>query len=1234
MPGRFNQLLERLHAQILVLDGAMGTMIQGESLTEEDFRGKALAEHESPLQGNNDILSITQPGVIRSIHDSFLSAGADLIETNTFNANRISQADYSTESWIPDMNKASAKIAREAADDWTRKTPEKPRFVAGALGPTNQSLSMSPDVSNPGYRATTFDNMAAAYAEQVAGLIDGGVDVLLVETIFDALNAKAAIYAIDEYFQRTGTSCPVMISGTIVDQSGRTLSGQSIDAFWVSISHTPQLLSVGLNCALGSEQMRPYLETLSTVANVFTSLYPNAGLPNAFGGYDETPEFMAQQVSEYAAEGFLNLVGGCCGTTPEHIEAISEAAAAHSPRVVPETTKALRLSGLETLEFRKDLNFVNVGERTNVTGSKKFARLILDDQFEEALSVARQQVENGAQIIDVNMDEGMLDSSSVMTTFLNLISTEPDIARIPLMIDSSDWNVIFAGLKCTQGKSVVNSISLKEGEEPFKEQAGLARRLGAAVIVMAFDEDGQADTYERRIAICKRAYRILTEDVGFPAEDIIFDPNIFAIATGIEAHATYATDFIEATRFVKANLPEVHVSGGVSNVSFSFRGNNRIRQAIHTAFLYHAIDAGMDMGIVNAGQIEVYEEIPADLLEVVEDVLFHRRDDATERLVEYAETVSGEPDKEEGEIAEWRTESVESRLKHALVRGITEFIVEDTEEARVKLGQALLVIEGPLMDAMNHVGDLFGSGKMFLPQVVKSARVMKQSVAYLTPYLEEDKKTGSGPARRTKVLLATVKGDVHDIGKNIVGVVLGCNNFDIVDLGVMVPADKILDEAEKIGADIVGLSGLITPSLMEMVHVAKEMQRRNLTVPLLIGGATTSEIHTAVKIEPNYDGPVVHVLDASRSVGVVSQLVSETRKEDFSRQVRESYIAKREQHERRQQKTKYLAIQDARENSLQFDFSTYQAYKPKELGIASVESITLEELSGYIDWTPFFQTWEMRGKYPALLSDPARGEAARKLWEDAQEILQMIIKDDLLETKNVFGIFPANRSGDDILVYQDESRSRVIATLHTLRQQAQKAPGKPNRALADFLAPSDTPDYIGLFAVTAGHGVDELVSDFEKAHDDYNAIMVKALADRLAEALAEYVHWYMRTRSWGFASGEELSTDELIAERYAGIRPAPGYPAQPDHTEKRTLWDMLDAEAATGIKLTESLAMMPASSVCAMVFSHPDAAYFNVGQLGADQIRDYADRKGYSLSEMEEWLAPRLNYEPVETVVE
>lgn len=1230
MPDRSNLLLERLYAQILVLDGAMGTMIQRENLTEEDFRGEALAEHQSPVHGNNDLLSITQPGVIRSIHDAFLKAGADLIETNTFNANRISQADYSTESWIHEMNKAAAEIAREAAEDWSRRTPEQPRFVAGALGPTNQSLSMSPDVSNPGFRVRTFDHVAAAYGEQVAGLMEGGVDVLLVETIFDALNAKAAIYAIDEYFQRTGTSCPVMVSGTIVDKSGRTLSGQSIDAFWVSVAHTPQLLSIGLNCALGSEQMRPYLETLSSEANVFTSLYPNAGLPNEFGGYDETPEFMARQVSAYASEGFLNLVGGCCGTTPEHIEAIVEAAGAYPPRSVPKTTRALRLSGLETLEFRADLNFVNVGERTNVTGSRKFARLILEESFEEALSVARQQVENGAQIIDVNMDEGMLDSSSAMTTFLNLIATEPDIAAIPLMIDSSDWHVIEAGLKCTQGKSVVNSISLKDGEEPFKVQAALARRLGAAVIVMAFDEDGQADTYERRISICERAYRILTEDVGFPAEDIIFDPNIFAIATGIQAHDTYAVDFIEATRFIKANFPGVHVSGGVSNVSFSFRGNNRVREAIHTAFLYHAIDAGMDMGIVNAGQIEVYEDISTDLLEAVEDVLFHRRDDATERLVKHAETVSGEPDQQDPKVAAWRAEPVEFRLQHALVRGITEFIEEDTEEVRVKLGKALLVIEGPLMDGMDHVGELFGSGKMFLPQVVKSARVMKKAVAYLTPFLEDDKRDGSVLDTRTRILLATVKGDVHDIGKNIVGVVLSCNNFDIVDMGVMVPADKILDEAEKIGADVIGLSGLITPSLTEMVHVAQEMQRRNFDLPLLIGGATTSEIHTAVKIEPNYDAPVVHVLDASRSVGVVSQLVSDLRKDDFSRQVRETYARKRDQHERRHQKTTFLTIEDARANSLEFDFSSYRPSVPKELGIASIENVTLEELSGYIDWTPFFQTWEMKGKYPALLSDPAKGEAARKLFEDAQELLQRIIKNELVGTKNVFGIFPANRKGDDILVFEDESRSQVVASLHTLRQQARKSSGKPNRALADFIAAEGTPDYIGLFAVTAGHGVAELASKYEEEHDDFNAIMVKALADRLAEAHAEYLHQHLRTSSWGYTLNERLSNEELIAERYTGIRPAPGYPAQPDHTEKKTIWKLLGVEASTGIQLTESLAMMPAASVCGMVFSHPESDYFNVGQLGQDQIRDYAERKGYSLHEMELWLEPRLNYTPSE----
>jgi len=1230
----FDILTALLNERILVLDGAMGTMIQNEGLSEEDFRGTSYSDHPTPLRGNNDLLNLTQPALIKEIHDAFLGAGADIIETNTFNATRISQGDYGTEDSIHEINKTAAELARTAADEWTQRTPGKPRFVAGAIGPTNQTLSISPDVSNPGFRATTFDHMAASYAEQIEGLLAGGVDILLIETVFDALNAKAAIFAVSDCFNRTGACCPVMISGTIVDKSGRTLSGQTIEAFWISVSHAPQLLSIGLNCALGSQQMRPYLESLSGAANIYTSLYPNAGLPNEFGDYDETAEFMAGQIASYAEDGFLNLVGGCCGTTPEHIQAIAEAACSHAPRQVPTIVPTLHLSGLEELEFRPNLNFVNVGERTNVTGSRKFSRLINEEAYEEALSVAREQVQNGAQIIDVNMDEGMLDSGAEMTKFLNLVATEPEIARVPLMIDSSNWDVIQAGLKCAQGKSVVNSISLKEGEEAFVDQARLARRLGAAVIVMAFDEDGQADTYERRISICDRAYRILTEEVGFPAEDIIIDPNIFAVATGIDEHDSYAIDFIEATRWIKAHLPHVHISGGVSNVSFSFRGNNRVREAIHTAFLYHAIAAGMDMGIVNAGQIEVYEEIPAELLEAVEDVLFNRNSDATERLVALAEELSGDKDITEDRVEEWRLESIDQRIQHALVKGITEYIETDTEQARIELGTALGVIEGPLMDGMNHVGDLFGAGKMFLPQVVKSARVMKKAVGYLIPFLEEEKRGGGGTVEKTRVLLATVKGDVHDIGKNIVGVVLSCNNIDVIDLGVMVPAEKILDEAVRIGADIIGLSGLITPSLDEMVHVAHEMQRRNLDVPLLIGGATTSEIHTAVKIEPHYAAPVVHVLDASRSVRVVSQLVSDDKREEFANGVRESYEEKRRQHAGRQERTRYLTLPEAQENRLRLDFDAYTSPSPAVPGVHRVEDVSLDELVEYIDWTPFFQTWQVKGKYPAVLQDAVKGETARKLFEDARDLLSVIIQEGSLKTSGVFGLFPANSRGDDIDVFVDDARDQVVETLHTLRQQSKKSTGKPNRALSDYVAPYGSPDYIGMFAVTAGHGVDDLAESFEAEHDDFSSIMVKALADRLVEAFAEFLHQQLRTKYWGYAADEMLSTEELIVERYAGIRPAPGYPAQPDHTEKETIWRLLDAEANTGIQLTENLAMLPASSICGIVFSHPDAAYFNVGQLARDQILDYARRKGQPLEEVERWLASRLNYDPSLRVAE
>ncbi|TDI78001.1 MAG: methionine synthase [Bacteroidetes bacterium] len=1220
-------LKNELEKRILVLDGAMGTMIQKASLTEDDFRGRLLADHESELRGNNDLLSLTKPEVIRDIHEQFLDAGADIIETNTFNANSISQADYATGHLVYDLNKASASIARSAADAAASEPGSKPRFVAGAMGPTNITLSMSPDVEDPGFRSRTFDDVMLSYREQIKGLIDGGVDILLVETITDALNAKAAIYAIAVLTRELGVNIPVMISGTIVDQSGRTLSGQSTEAFWISVAHTPNLMSIGLNCSLGSDQMRPYIETLSRIAPVRTSLYPNAGLPNEFGGYDETPAFMASQIHSYASDGLLNLVGGCCGSTPDHIRAIAAAAAEYGPRTPAAAKNTLQLSGLEPLVFRKDLNFVNIGERTNVTGSRKFASLILEDQYEEALAVALQQVQSGAQIIDVNMDEGMLDSAGAMTRFLNLIATEPDIARVPVMIDSSKWEVIECGLKCIQGKGIVNSISLKEGEEIFLEHATKARDLGAAVIVMAFDEDGQADTLDRRKMICRRAYDLLTETAGMPAEDIIFDPNIFAVATGIDAHNKYALDYIEAIRWIKENLPGARVSGGVSNVSFSFRGNNRVRESIHTAFLFHAIKAGMDMGIVNAGQIEVYDQIPERLLTGIEDVLFNRNSGATEALVELAGEFAGGSAIVAVADAEWRQKPVNERLEYSLVKGITEFIEGDTEEARQNLGSALLVIEGPLMDGMNHVGDLFGAGQMFLPQVVKSARVMKKSVGYLIPFIEEEQKLSAGKKRKTRVLMATVKGDVHDIGKNIVGVVLGCNNIDVIDLGVMVSAQKILDEAVRLKVDIVGLSGLITPSLDEMIYVAREMKRRGMDIPLLIGGATTSEVHTAVKIEPAYDAPVVHVLDASRSVNVVQQLTSTDGKAAFTAGIKTLYADRRDRHARRLQKIKYISLAEARENKLRLDFGNNLPCKPSFTGNRKISTPALSVIRQYIDWTPFFQAWELPGKYPAILSDEKRGEAASQLFEDAEDMLDDICLNNLIQLDAVLGLFPANSDMDDINLYTDESRTQILATLHMLRQQSKKAKGKPNRALSDFVAPVGHQDYLGAFAVSAGRGVADLVKTFEDDNDDYSAILVKSLADRFVEALTEWLHERVRTELWGYATEERYSRDDLIREKYRGIRPAPGYPAQPDHTEKWILWDLLDAEQLTGITLTESLAMNPASSVCGLLFASEAAEYFNAGQIARDQISDYAARKNMDVKDVERWLASRLAYD-------
>ncbi len=1229
MESVFEQLRNILSERILVLDGAMGTMIQRHKLSERDYRGARFAGHRIDLTGNSDILCLTQPGIIMDIHREYLAAGADIIETNTFTASSISQADYGTEEYVYEINFEAARLARDAVREYTGKNPSKPRFAAGALGPMNKSASISPDVNDPGKRGVSFDEIARAYYRQVEGLVDGGVDILLVETIFDTLNAKAAIYAIGEFFEKSGKEFPVMISGTIVDQSGRTLSGQTTEAFWISVKHAPSMLSVGLNCALGAKQMRPYLEELSSLAPVFISVYPNAGLPDEFGEYRESPENMAAQLDDFASRGFVNLVGGCCGSTPDHIKLIAEVAAAHPPRKIPTVESYLRLSGLEPLAVRPETNFVNIGERTNVTGSRKFARLILEDRYEDALSVAKQQVEGGAQILDVNMDEGLLDSEKAITRFLNLIASDPDIARLPIMVDSSKWTVLEAGLKCLQGKGIVNSISLKEGEEVFKQQARKVLLYGAAVIVMAFDEQGQADTLDRRIGIARRAYRILTEEVGFQPQDIIFDPNILTVATGIAEHNNYAVDFIEATRWIKQNLPHAKVSGGVSNISFSFRGNDAVREAMHSAFLYHAIKAGLDMGIVNAGQLEVYEEIPKDLLELVEDVLLNRRDDSTERLIEYAEKVK---QKEKGavKVDAWRENPVEERLKHALIKGIVEYIDHDAEEARQKLRSPLKVIEGPLMDGMNVVGDLFGAGKMFLPQVVKSARVMKKAVAYLVPYLDEEKAASNNTDEAGRILLATVKGDVHDIGKNIVGVVLGCNNYEVIDLGVMAPAEKILEAAIELRADIIGLSGLITPSLDEMVHVAKIMEERGFTTPLLIGGATTSRVHTAVKIAPAYSGPVIHVLDASQSVPVVSNLLNRQMRDSYARQVREKYISIHDDHRRRRTAKKHLPLTDARRKRLRIDWHKFRPVRPNSPGLTVLKEYPIEILRKFIDWTPFFRTWELKGKYPEILSDPVVGPEAKKLYDDAQAMLDLFIEKAPVKAHGVVGLYPANSVAcDDIEVYAEDSRKGVLATLHTLRQQAEKTGEAPNLALADFLAPreSGVGDYIGAFAVTSGIGVEELVRHYESEHDDYSAILVKALADRLAEAFAEHLHAKVRKEIWGYAPDEVLSNDELIKERYTGIRPAPGYPAQPDHTEKLIIFELLDAERNACITLTENLAMLPAASVSGLYFAHPESKYFNVGKIGKDQILDYHKRKGMSVTETERWLRPILGYD-------
>ncbi len=1219
-------LPELLRQRLLILDGAMGTMIQRHPLTEEDFRGTRFADHPKPLRGNNDLLSLTRPDIIKGIHAEYFAAGADMVETNTFSGTTIAQADYGLEHVVYELNYESARLAREAADEYA--TPAKPRFVAGAVGPTNRTASLSPDVNRPGYRAVTFDELATAYLEQVRGLVDGGVDTLLIETIFDTLNAKAALYAVQKFFDDGGRVVPVMISGTITDASGRTLSGQTVEAFWNSIRHLP-LLSVGLNCALGADQLRQYVQELSRISDVHISAYPNAGLPNAFGGYDESAEEFAALVEEYLKEGIVTVVGGCCGTTPQHIAELSKLAVKYQPRQLPtEFLSSTRLSGLEPFTIKEESLFVNVGERCNVTGSRAFARLIRTGAYEEALAVARLQVEEGAQVLDINMDEGMLDSEQVMTTFLHLIASEPDIARVPVMIDSSKWSVLEAGLKCVQGKSIVNSISLKEGEEAFRERAHTVRQYGAAVVVMAFDENGQADSLERRKEICQRSYDILTKEVGFDPSDIIFDPNILTVGTGMDEHRNYAIDFIEAVRWIKGHLPGALTSGGISNISFSFRGNDLVREAMHTAFLYHAIRAGLDMGIVNPGQLGVYDEIEPKLLELAEDVLLNRRADATERLVEFADTVK-QKDKAEVVADEWRSLPVWERLQHALVKGITEFIDEDTEEVRQQVTRPLEVIEGPLMAGMNVVGDLFGAGKMFLPQVVKSARVMKKAVAYLEPYLLADKQ-GSERQTAGKILMATVKGDVHDIGKNIVGVVLACNNFDIVDLGVMVPLEKILDEAQRQQVDVIGLSGLITPSLDEMVYVAQAMEKRGLKIPLLIGGATTSRLHTAVKIAPSYSGAVVHVNDASRSVGVAAGLLGSGERA-YAQTVADDYSALRADYASRQRDKRYLPIEAARANGVQSDWNTVSITKPTFLGTKVLEDYDLAELARYIDWTPFFHTWELKGRYPRILEDATLGEAATKLFADAQAMLTKIIDGKLLTARAVLGFWPANtKEYDTIEIYADDSRETVVTEFFTLRQQGEKGPKIPNVAFSDFLAPKQTgrADYLGGFAVTAGIGIEKLIEQYEADHDDYSSIMVKALADRLAEAFAERLHERVRREFWGYAPDEHLTGEELVQEKYRGVRPAPGYPGCPDHTEKITLFQLLNAEQQTGIILTENLAMYPASSVSGMYYAHPDSRYFGLGRIGVDQVADIAQRKHMPLPELERWLMPNLNYEP------
>jgi len=1230
-PDCTDALTAALRQRILVIDGAMGTAIQRDRPDEAGYRGERFKDWPSDLVGNNDLLNLTQPHIIEAIHREYLDAGADLLETNTFNANAVSLSDYGMQELAYELNYAGAALARAACDEYS--TPDKPRYVAGALGPTTRTASISPDVNDPGARNVSYDQLAEAYLEAARGLVDGGADLIIVETIFDTLNAKAAIFAIETLFEERGRRWPVIISGTITDASGRTLSGQVTEAFWNSIRHA-QPLAVGLNCALGAPEMRPYIAEMSRIADTFVSCYPNAGLPNAFGEYDESPKRQASYVEEFAEAGFVNLVGGCCGTTPAHIAEIAKVVEGKPPRQVPEIPVATRLSGLEPLNIDEDSLFVNIGERTNITGSARFRNLIKAEDYDTALSVALQQVEVGAQVIDINMDEGMIDGVAAMDRFTKLIAAEPDISRVPVMIDSSKWEVIEAGLKNVQGKPIVNSISLKEGEEKFVREARLCRKYGAAVVVMAFDEQGQADNLERRKQICGRAYRILTEEVGFPAEDIIFDPNCFALATGIEEHATYGIDFIEACRWIKENLPGVHISGGISNVSFSFRGNNPVREAIHAVFLYHAIKAGLDMGIVNAGALVPYDSIDPELRERIEDVVLNRREDAAERLLEIAERFNSKDKGEDPQAAEWRSLPVRERITHALVKGIDAHVDDDTEELRAEIaaagGRPIEVIEGPLMDGMNVVGDLFGSGKMFLPQVVKSARVMKKAVAYLLPFIEAEKKPGDAERSNGTIIMATVKGDVHDIGKNIVGVVLQCNNYTVIDLGVMVPAQKILDAAKEHNADIIGLSGLITPSLDEMVNFAAEMEREGMDIPLLIGGATTSRAHTAVKVAPRRSGPVVWVKDASRSVPVAAALLDDKQRPALLEATEKDYASLRERHAQKNERP-MVTLEKARANRTPIDWDGYTPPVPAQgLGIREFENYDLSELRQYIDWQPFFNAWEMKGKFPDILNNPASGEAARKLYEEAQEMLDTLIKEKWLTANGVIGFFPANAVGDDIEVYTDDTRTEVLTTLRNLRQQGEHRDGIPNRSLGDFIAPKETglADYIGAFAVTAGLGSAEKIAEFKADHDDYSAILLESLADRLAEAFAERMHQRVRTELWAYQPDEELDNEALIAERYRGIRPAPGYPACPEHTEKATLFKLLDVTERTGIELTESMAMWPGAAVSGWYFSHPQSQYFVVGRLAQDQVADYARRKGWTLQEAERWLAPNLGYNP------